>query len=179
MDHRQFDLVRESLTGSGSALLLAADLFHRRLFFLAPGLEACFPADARARNAAFLTFVRATVADLDRLERLLPRLCALARALDRAGVTAAHYDAVRAALLFALRMAMLEDLSFPVRTAWRRTFDLLAGVMLRSLADAPAALPPYPPAPHRTPARSGTHRISVPPPSARTSSIPPSAQAAG
>ena len=178
MDHPQLDLVRASLSGRNeNALVFAADLFHRRLFFLAPDLRGCFDADARARNASFLMLVRAVVADLDRIDRLLPRLVSLARAADRAGVGAADHDPVRAALFFALRAAMYEDFTLPVYAAWRSTFDLLAG-LVRSVVAAPA---PLPAAPSRRPgARSGTHRISDDaPPSARPAGIPRWGRAVG
>jgi hemoglobin-like flavoprotein len=178
MDHRQLDLVRASLAGRGeNALVLAADLFHRRLFYLAPGLRRCFDDDARARNAAFLSFARAVVADLDRFDRLMPRLSALSRAADRAGVDPAEHDAVREALFFALRMAMHEGLTLPLYTAWRSTFDKLAGVVRSSSASSP--LPAPSPPSRRAGARSGTHRIAEAPESVDADSIPPSARAAG
>jgi hemoglobin-like flavoprotein len=152
MDPREFDLVRRSLaTCNPSSLAFAAELFHRRLFHLAPELEAHFDPDEQARDAAFLAFLWRIVGDLDRLDDALPRLLELSRVANEAGVRAEDYAAVRAALLFALRTALFESFSASVRAAWSSTFDHVTGVMLRALK-APAG---------RTAASSGTHRIST------------------
>jgi hemoglobin-like flavoprotein len=186
MDHQQLDLVRRSLAARNpSALAIAADLFHRRLFYLAPALEACFDPDARARDTAFLAFLRGVVADLDRLDHVLPRLVELARAADRAGVTPADYEAVRAALLFALRTALYDAFSFQVRAAWSSTFDLLAGVMRRAVdhpgaAAADAASSAQRDRTPRVAARSGTHRLApAGDDDGAEENTPPSARAAG
>jgi hemoglobin-like flavoprotein len=190
MNHRQIELVRGSLSGCADSLLaFAADLFHRRLFFLAPALRARFDGVARRRNAVFALFVRDVAGDLDRLDRLAPRLVSLARRMDRAGVSATDYAAVRAAFCFAMRTALFDTFTFRVRTAWRGVFDLLAGMMQRAVTERlPAAreetgrrsvAPTLADAAQRPAARSGTHRIVAESPASVRSSAPPSVRAVG
>jgi hemoglobin-like flavoprotein len=158
MDPREIVLIRRSLAACNpSSLAFAAELFHRRLFHLAPELEPHFDPDAQARDAAFLAFLCRIVGDLDRLDEALPRLLELSRAAKEVGATAEHYEAARAALLFALRTALFERFSAEVRAAWSSTFDHVTGVMLRALASGDTTSPDN----KRVAASSGTHRISV------------------
>jgi hemoglobin-like flavoprotein len=178
MDPREIDLVRRSLaTCNPSSLAFAAELFHRRLFHLAPKLEAHFDPDAPARDPAFLAVLCMVVAELDRLDNALPRLLELSRAANQAGATPEDYEAVRAALLFALRTALFESFSAQVRAAWSSTFDHVTGVMVHALREAQA---PRDAANRRGAASSGTHRISaLRDDDADGESAPPSRSAAG
>jgi hemoglobin-like flavoprotein len=179
MDPREISLVRRSLaTCNPSSLAFAAELFHRRLFHLAPELEAHFDPDEQTRDAAFLEFLWSIVGELDRLDDALPRLLELSRTAREAGATADDYEAVRAALLFALRTALFESFSAQVRAAWSSTFDHVSGVVLHTLRDAPARRDGATQA-GRTAASSGTHRISALRDNAEGESAPSSRRAAG
>lgn len=172
MNHRQIQLVRSSFDRLEPVRTLFADLFHRRLFLIAPALQRLVDADAERRDEALFTALRELVAGLDRLDLLLPSLASTARALSRRGVTAADYDAAGAALDWTLHQVMTHDPG--VVGAWTDIYELLAGVMKRA-ADDPALLPP-PPLPRRTLVTQGysdrpppSHRatLPLPPPSSR------------
>jgi hemoglobin-like flavoprotein len=168
MNHRQLELVRSSYERIRMVRPLFADLFHRRLLLIAPGLEPLFAGDPARRDAAFLDFVDSVVLCLDRLDLLLPALAGRARRWNRRGVTDADYELAGKAL--AWTVAQLLAASAATIAAWGETFELLASVMKRAASDA-QAVPPAPPPrralttlpyPDRLPPN---RRSSLPPPS--------------
>ncbi len=168
MNHRQLVLVRTSYERIRMVRALFADLFHRRLFLVAPRLELLLPADPSRRDAAFLETVDMVVERLDRLDLLLPTLAACARTWSNRGVVDGDYAYAGKALAWAVEQLMKEPAAI---AAWRDTFDFLAGVMRRAVSDA-QAIPPAPP-PRRA---MSTLSYAEPPPSSRRGSRPPPSQ---
>ena len=142
MNHRQIELVRSSYERIRRVRHLFADLFNRRLTLIAPVLERLLPPEAAQRDAAVLELVELVVAGLDRLDVLLPALAVQARVWRLKGVEATDYDVAGMALAWTVEQVLVG--SPGAITAWRETFDLLAGVMKRAAVD-PHALPPPPP----------------------------------
>ena len=135
MNRRQISLVQASFKRIELVPELTADLFHRRLFLVAPSLQVHFDRDPEQRARAFLVLLRAVVEGLDRLDRLLPRLTSLARAYARRGITDHDYDAVGTALLWTVQQVLGDAHAHALATAWSETYDLLSGVMKQAVAD--------------------------------------------
>lgn len=170
MNHRQIQLVRSSFERIQPVRTLFADLFHRRLFLIAPSVARLLDADPDRRDRALFVALRELIAGLDRLDLLLPSLATTARTLARQGVTAADYDAVGAALDWTLHQVIAHAPGAVM--AWSETYELLAGVMKRAASD-PAVAPPPPP-PRRAFVTQGYsdrpppgHTVTLPPPSTR------------
>jgi hemoglobin-like flavoprotein len=166
MNHRQLELVRSSYERIRMVRPLFADLFHRRLFLVAPRLEPLFHADPAWRDAVFLDVVDTVVARLDRLDLLLPMLAAHARRWSRHGVLDTDYAHAGKALAWTVEQLLPAPAAI---VAWRDTFEFLAAVMKRAVSDA-CAIPPAPP-PRRT---LVTLPYSDRPPPPRASAVPPS-----
>jgi hemoglobin-like flavoprotein len=166
VNHRQIELVRLSFERIERGSALFADLFHRRLFLIAPALERLADVDVERRDRALFATLREIVTGLDRLDLLLPSLASTARGLGQQGVTAADYDATGAALEWTLQQVLAHAPGVVV--AWTDTYELLAGVMKRA-ADDPMILPPPPP-PRRA---FVTHGYSDRPPPSRRATLPP------
>jgi hemoglobin-like flavoprotein len=168
VNHRQLVLVRTSYERIRVVRTLFADLFHRRLFLVAPRLELILPADPTRRDAAFLELVDMVVQRLDRLDLLLPTLAAQARSWSKRDVLDGDYVLAGKALAWTVEQVIKEPAAI---VAWRDAFDFLAGVMRRAASDA-KAIPPVPP-PRRA---VSTLPYADPPPSSRRGSVAPASQ---
>ena len=166
MNRRQIELVRLSFERIEPVHTLFADLFHRRLFLMAPAVQRLADSDPERRDRALFATLREIITGLDRLDILLPSLASTARGLSFQGVTAADYDAVGASLEWTLHQVIAQAPG--VVLAWMETYELLAGVMKRAAND-PTVLPPPPP-----PRRAFiTHSYSDRPPATHTAPLPP------
>jgi hemoglobin-like flavoprotein len=166
VNHRQIELVRVSFERVEPVHTLFADLFHRRLFLMAPAVQRLADADPERRDRALFAMVREVIAGLDRLDLLLPSLASTARGLALQGVTSADYEAAGAALEWTLQQVIAQAPG--VVLAWMETYELLAGVMKRA-ADDPTVAPPPPP-PRRA---FVTQSYSDRPPPGHTATLPP------
>jgi nitric oxide dioxygenase len=143
MDLTQRQHIRSSFAQIEPIAGLAATLFYSRLFEIAPDSQALFryslgtPGMAQ-QGAKLMQTLGLAVAQLDSLEGLTPTIKALARRHVDYGVTAAHYDAVGAALLWTLEQGLGAEFTPEVRAAWAALYTALADTM-RQAAYGPAA----------------------------------------
>jgi hemoglobin-like flavoprotein len=138
MTREQIELVESTWAQVAAIKEQAAALFYGRLFELDPSVKPMFRGDLGEQGAKLMAVLGAAVAGLKRLDGLLPVLRELGRRHAGYGVTDAHYDTVRAALLWTLGQGLGGGFTPEVRTAWGVAYDLLAGVM-KSAAQASAA----------------------------------------
>src|SRR4051812_15428134 len=104
----------------------AAGLFHTRLFALDPALRTLFRGDPAEQRRELGNTVAVLVRGLDRPDRLVPVLEALARRRAAQLWRDAHYDAVRAAMLATLQHWLGGAFTPPVRAAWVGGFTLFS-----------------------------------------------------
>ena len=166
MNSHQVQLVKSSWIRVLEIQHLAAELFYRRLFTLAPEVQPMFKRDIAAQGATLIATLNTAVNCLDRLDAVLPSVRALARRHVPLGVTAEHYAAVGTALLWTLREGLGEAYTEAVHEAWARAYAVLSGAMKAAaylhqrrrrprlappqLRTISAALrPPWPPPPDR------------------------------
>ncbi|MEM9783873.1 MAG: globin domain-containing protein [Pseudomonadota bacterium] len=111
---------------------LASELFHARLFQIAPEMQALFTGEMRSSGVAAVHWLGVAVAHLDSPVSLSAALGDLAGRLVANGVTPQHYAPVGEALLWTLEMALGEGIDAETRAAWERTYAAVSEMMVAS-----------------------------------------------
>lgn len=115
-----------------------ASAFYSKLFMLDPGIAPLFKGDLDDQGRKLTAMITTAVSSLDGLGELVPHVQALGRRHAGYGVNDAHYDTVGAALLWTLEQGLGSRFTPEVKTAWTRTYDLLASTMKAAARDAAA-----------------------------------------
>ena len=136
MNREQIELVQESFEKVVPIADAAAALFYGRLFDLDPALEALFKGDMVEQGRKLMQMIGVAVKSLDRLEQVLPAVCALGARHAGYGVRENDYDTVGRALIWTLRKGLGDDFTPETEGAWAATYAALAGVMKRAQAEA-------------------------------------------
>lgn len=136
MNREQIRLVQESFEKVVPIADAAAALFYGRLFDLDPALESLFKGDMVEQGRKLMQMIGAAVRNLDRLEQVLPAVCALGARHAGYGVREKHYDTVGRALIWTLRKGLCDDFTPETEAAWVEVYTALAGVMKRAQAEA-------------------------------------------
>jgi len=125
----QIELVQSSFKMVVPIAGAAADLFYDRLFEIAPEVRPLFPSDLTEQKKKLMGMLSAAVANLHKLDAILPAVKDLGRRHRGYGVTTAHYAPVGTALLWTLEQGLGPDFTPEVKAAWTDTYTALAGVM--------------------------------------------------
>ncbi|HUS15230.1 MAG TPA: globin family protein [Chloroflexia bacterium] len=107
----------------------AATLFYDRLFELDPEVRAMFKGDMEEQKKKLMDMLRVAVANLNRLDTLVPAVEQLGARHERYGVQAGHYATVGAALIWTLEQGLGPAFTPEVREAWVAVYTVLATVM--------------------------------------------------
>src|SRR6266700_3741787 len=102
MTPEQISLVRESFAKVSPIAPAAAAMFYERLFALDPSLRTLFKGDINEQGRKLMAMIGTAVANLDRLEAIVPAVRDLGRRHAGYRVEDTHYDTVAAALLWTL-----------------------------------------------------------------------------
>ncbi len=129
MDARQIALVRANFALVAPVSKEAAALFYGRLFEIAPPLRALFYGDIEAQGVKLMAMLATAVANLDRLDTLVPAVRALGMRHAAYGVKDADYGPVAEALLWTLAQALGEAFTAEAQAAWVAAYTVLAGQM--------------------------------------------------
>jgi len=135
MDQQQIALVRSGFAEIAPIAEQAAEMFYARLFELDPSLRQLFKGDIKQQGAKLMAMIATAVANLDRMEQILPRLRELGRRHVAYGVKDEHYRTVAAALLSTLAVALGEKFTLEARMAWISCYLKLAGEMKAGAAE--------------------------------------------
>lgn len=122
-------LVRESFAKVSPIGSQAAALFYDRLFVVDPALKPLFKGDMAEQGRKLMTMIGTAVANLHKLEVIVPAVRNLGRRHAGYGVRAAHYDIVATALLWTLAQGLGDAFTPPVEAAWTEAYTILATVM--------------------------------------------------
>jgi hemoglobin-like flavoprotein len=122
-------LVRDSFAKVAPIGPQAAALFYGRLFVLDPALKPLFKGDMAEQGRKLMTMIGTAVANLNRLEVIVPAVQDLGRRHAGYGVQPAHYDTVATALLWTLGQGLGDAFTPPVKAAWTEAYTILATVM--------------------------------------------------
>lgn len=110
--------------------------FYSRLFTACPHLRRLFAQDMASQRQKLMLTLTAVVADLDKLDRLVPVVSELARRHVGYGAREEHYAPVGAALIAALRNALGARFTPDVEDAWTAAYGLLSGAMVQAAKEA-------------------------------------------
>ena len=136
MNRDQIRLVQESFERVVPIADAAATLFYGRLFDLDPALESLFKGDMVEQGRKLMQMLGVAVKSLDRLEQVLPAVCALGARHAGYGVREKDYDTVGRALIWTLKKGLGDDFTPETEAAWAETYAALAGVMKKAQAEA-------------------------------------------
>lgn len=128
----QIALVRESFAKVAPIAPQAAELFYGRLFELDPRLRPLFKGDMQEQGRKLMAMIATAVANLDKLESVVPAVQDLGRRHAGYGVSHADYDTVAAALLWTLEKGLGDGFTPACREAWATMYGIVAGVMKKA-----------------------------------------------
>lgn len=116
----------------------AADLFYGKLFELDPALRPLFKGDIKEQGRKLMTMIGTAVNSLTRLEQLIPAVRDLGQRHAGYGVTDMHYGTVATALIWTLEQGLGPAFTPDAKTAWVKTYTVLAKTMQDAAATTAA-----------------------------------------
>lgn len=134
----QIRLVQETWQVLAPIQKQLASAFYTKLFTLDPSLAKLFRGDMTDQGRKLMVMITTAVNGLNGLGELAPAVQSLGKRHATYGVLDAHYDTVGAALLWTLEQGLGSRFTPDVRTAWARTYDLLASTMKTAARGAAA-----------------------------------------
>jgi nitric oxide dioxygenase len=132
---KQIRLVRESFPAISALSGPIANLFYGRVFELAPEVRPMFRQDIAVQGRKLMDMLTALVDNLTRFEELKPMLKALGQRHAGYGVQPRHYETVASALIWAFGIALDDEFSPELKTAWRTLIDSVGAVMKEGAAE--------------------------------------------
>ncbi len=99
-------LVRESFAKVAPIAPAAAAMFYERLFVLDPALRPLFKGDMAEQGRKLMSMIGVAVANLGRLDAIVPTVRELGRRHAGYGVQQSHYDTVGTALVWTLEQGL-------------------------------------------------------------------------
>jgi len=130
MNAAQIKLVQDSFAKVAPISAQAAVLFYDRLFEVAPGVKAMFPADMTEQRKKLMATLAVVVGGLSNLEAVLPAASALAKRHVSYGARPEHYPVVGGALLWTLEKGLGDAWTPEVAAAWTAAYGTLSGYMI-------------------------------------------------
>ena len=106
------------------------ELMFQRLFFTNPEIKTLFRnTDFASLNKKLFEAIDHTISNLNNLEKLIPLLEGLGATHSKYGVTAQHYDAVGASLLWTLEHSVGNDWTAETASAWSTAYAFISSSM--------------------------------------------------
>ena len=119
---------------------IVTTLFYNRLFELDPGVRAMFHTDPQEQGHKLVAMIHVVVANLDRLDTVVPAVQALGRRHAGYGVARQDYETFGAALLWTLERCLADDFTPEVQAAWAEMYATLSSTM-KAAAQVPVLNP--------------------------------------
>lgn len=141
MTPAQIHLLRKSFAAVERQSDVAALVFYRRLFELAPQVRPLFKSDIHEQSKKLMDMLAAAMSLLDRPAELLLELEAMGARHAGYGTRPEHYAVVRRALLDMLSEVMGRGFTPETATAWNQLYDAIEAAMLRGAAAGPVTEP--------------------------------------
>lgn len=126
----QVKLVQQSFSKVAPIADQAAVIFYDRLFEVAPGVKAMFPADMTEQRKKLMATLAVVVNGLSDIESVLPAASALAIRHVSYGARPEHYPVVGGALLWTLEKGLGAAWTPEVAAAWTAAFGTLSTFMI-------------------------------------------------
>lgn len=125
----QIRLIRSSFARVLPLGASVSDAFYDRLFAVAPSVRPMFRNDIKMQGEKLILMLATIVADLDRLDRLVPAAEALARRHVGYGTQEAHYAVVGDVLIWTLQEKLGAGFTPETKAAWGAAYGILSDVM--------------------------------------------------
>lgn len=125
----QIRLIRSSFAHVVPISASVSQAFYDRLFAVAPAVRPMFRNDIKLQGEKLVMMLAIIVADLDRLDRLVPAAQALARRHVGYGTQPAHYAIVGDTLIWTLEAKLGPRFTPEVKDAWGAAYAVLSDVM--------------------------------------------------
>lgn len=138
MTSREVQLIQSSFARIAPIADQAAALFYARLFELDPSIRGMFQGDMAAQGKKLLQALSGYVANLDRVESILPSIRALGMRHASYRVRDEHYETVGEALLWTLGKGLGPQFTSEMQAAWAKVYWLIAESMKAAARDANA-----------------------------------------
>jgi hemoglobin-like flavoprotein len=135
MTPEQKTLVRDSFAKVTPIAPAAAAMFYDRLFVLDPSLRPLFKGDMKEQGRKLIAMIVTAVANLDRLDAIVPAVRDLGRRHAGYGVKPSDYDTVATALLWTLEQGLGDAFTPATREAWTVCYGILSGEMKAAAAE--------------------------------------------
>jgi len=135
MTSAQRQLVQASFARLAPSADAVAAMFYRELFVLDPDLRKLFRGDIAQQGRKLMSMLGTAIANLDRLEDIVPAVRDLGRRHAGYGVEAADYQTVALALIRTLEQGLGTDFTPALREAWANCYRVLAGEMLAGASE--------------------------------------------
>ena len=134
MDETQQALVRASFAKIAPISDQAGAMLYERMFAIDQGLRRLFAIDIETQGAKLMAVLKIAIANLHRLDEIMPTVRELGRRHAQYGVKDRDYDTGGIALLATLEAALGDEFTPAVRTAWRACYEALVGEMKAAVA---------------------------------------------
>ena len=138
MTPSQIDLVQSSFDKVLPLADEVAAAFYTRLFQLDPSLRPLFTGDMRQQGKKLMDMISTGVANLKKLDRIIPSVRALGQRHVAYGVREEHYETVGSALLWTLEQGLGEAWTVELASAWVTVYTLLASTMRQAAREIEA-----------------------------------------
>jgi len=135
MTRAQKQLVQASFARLAPSADAVAEMFYRELFALDPGLRKLFRGDLARQGQKLMSMLSTAIANLDRLEAIVPAVRGLGRRHAGYGVEPADYQTVARALIATLEQGLGSDFTPALREAWASCYRVLAGEMMAGASE--------------------------------------------
>ena len=134
MDETQQALVRATFAKIAPISDQAGAMLYERMFAINPGLRRLFAIDIETQGAKLMAVLKIAIANLHRLDEIMPTVRELGRRHAQYGVKDRDYDTGGIALLATLEAALGDEFTPAVRAAWRACYEVLVGEMKAAAA---------------------------------------------
>ncbi len=126
-------LIRSSWSGVEPIADRAAQIFYGRLFELDPSTQDLFRhTDMEKQRKLLVQTLAVVVANIGRLDQVIPAVQALGRRHAGYGVEVEHYATVGAALIWTLEQGLGDAFTNETRLAWVDAYRRLSSTMLEA-----------------------------------------------
>src|SRR5262249_52090021 len=130
MTPEQKQLVQASFARLAPSADAVGEMFYRELFALDPGLRELFKSDIVQQGRNLMRMLSTAIANLDRLEAIVPVVRDLGRRHADYGVEPADYQTGAHALIATLERGLGSDFTPALREAWTSCYRVLVGEMM-------------------------------------------------
>ncbi len=134
MDEAQKTLVRATFARIAPIADQAGALLYEKMFALDPDLRRLFKIDIPTQGAKLMAVFATAIANLDRLDEIMPTVRELGRRHVGFGVKDRDYDTGGVALVQTLEAGLGDAFTPAVRDAWTACYQAIVGEMKAAAA---------------------------------------------